>query len=685
MHLPDEIISEILKPVFHFPDDLFSDTFPKTEYKPTVWPHPHCALQPWAYATRPSEALLVCKAWLRVATHLLYNVVIFSKAQARALDTTLKKNPGLGRFIRKIRVEGGFGASMHGILRNTPNVTDICLSLHLHAGDRSTGLVKGLPLIHPTRVTDILCAYRSNGRKNLLVNKQVSGLVKILKTCAQEWSTLTTIIFPYWDHRASFITSMARASSVTTLSFPVPPRLSFPRHILEIAKDPSIRLIEIRGRVEEIFMPNIPGASRLKSIVRSANKPPPYVPRRPVTPFLQLSASSSSDDNIPSTPNPHPVPSFSPMASAPQTTVDLVWKRILFFAMNTTAFSVDETQQTLNAQLQYLLVSKQFYNLGLPYLYRSPVLSTNGPLQKFTQRIVAAPALGVHLRELTTYRPGGQSHINPPHVLQTPIFSHTPYLTHLVGENGVAMDWDTFRTLAEVAGPTLVELALSLVLQEGDTPDPDVFHHFVALHSLRWHGDTFDIPSTEMSQNLDAALPALEVLQAERTAYPLLRRMNLPRLRELRKMVGTDAHSFLGKHGSKVRTLEVARPALDDLMALCPNLCIIDIDLGILDPTELLTWSYPPQHYALAKITINKLYARRKTQEEAEWDLVFFSIRPGHFPALRELQVAQCEWPSPECYTSENMWVKAAEKFLEHGITLLDGTGMHWRGGESSE
>ncbi|KAJ7041568.1 hypothetical protein C8F04DRAFT_947155, partial [Mycena alexandri] len=47
-----------------------------------------------------SAILVVCKAWLRVATPLLYHVVIGrSKAQARGLQRTPRDNPDLGKWI----------------------------------------------------------------------------------------------------------------------------------------------------------------------------------------------------------------------------------------------------------------------------------------------------------------------------------------------------------------------------------------------------------------------------------------------------------------------------------------------------------------------------------------------------------------------------------------------------------
>ncbi|KAJ7434551.1 hypothetical protein FB451DRAFT_1418806 [Mycena latifolia] len=71
-----------------------------------------------------SAVLVVNKAWLRISTLLLYNIGdLRSKAQAGALATTLERSNELGRFIKKLRVEGGFGKHMGVILRHTSNVT----------------------------------------------------------------------------------------------------------------------------------------------------------------------------------------------------------------------------------------------------------------------------------------------------------------------------------------------------------------------------------------------------------------------------------------------------------------------------------------------------------------------------------------------------------------------------------
>ncbi|KAJ7334889.1 hypothetical protein DFH08DRAFT_636329, partial [Mycena albidolilacea] len=82
------------------------------------------------YAESTSTYLLVSKSWLRVSTPLLYNVFILqSKAQAKALSLALAGNKVLGTFIKKLRVESGYEASMLTILQSSPNISDLFVSL----------------------------------------------------------------------------------------------------------------------------------------------------------------------------------------------------------------------------------------------------------------------------------------------------------------------------------------------------------------------------------------------------------------------------------------------------------------------------------------------------------------------------------------------------------------------------
>jgi hypothetical protein len=163
--VPDEIISEILSlSAIKISDDDFSNTE---------------AESPFASISESTSAyLLVSKAWLRVATPLLYSVVIIrSSAQAQALEAALKSNKDLGAFIKKLRVEGGYGPPMKAILEASPNITDLALCLAIWGTDKVSGLCQGLDSINPIRLFIRDMNNPGNNKQNLqLADKLVERI-----------------------------------------------------------------------------------------------------------------------------------------------------------------------------------------------------------------------------------------------------------------------------------------------------------------------------------------------------------------------------------------------------------------------------------------------------------------------------------------------------------------------------
>nr|GAT50280.1 predicted protein [Mycena chlorophos] len=168
--LPDEILSEILTPALRVPDDAFSDA----------------RVLGMSFTESSSAYLLVCKDWLRVATPLLYGVVILrSKAQAQALAVALQNNPDLGGFIKKLRLDGGYGRFMHTILQTTPNVSELFLMFSMGSTDSVSGLVKGLPLVNPSRfLVHNACRH---------VSAPGRALITAIVNCVPSWTKLNTV------------------------------------------------------------------------------------------------------------------------------------------------------------------------------------------------------------------------------------------------------------------------------------------------------------------------------------------------------------------------------------------------------------------------------------------------------------------------------------------------------------
>ncbi|KAJ7144548.1 hypothetical protein C8R44DRAFT_725474 [Mycena epipterygia] len=651
--LPDEILSEILTPALCVPDDLFSDT--------------STAQSPFVTRTESTSAiLLVCKDWLRVSTPLLYHVVVLrSTPQAQALAVALKKNPDLGRFIKQLRVEGGFGLSMHHILKSAPHITDIFLSLHLHSSESSAGLVLGLPLINPKRIIFW------DDEDNLLRNKNVANLLSALETCAKKWSNLATIVFTYdvvsQSTRREFVMAICNAPNVKAVSFPlIFPWIGPDPQIYEIADIPSIQTIELRGEIDLVLAQRLESKfrtdyqARLKMLLK-------WTDIRKQKPVAAGLVKQSALD-----------PFFCPMAACLQAVVDLVWGRVLSFAMGIAERPVQ--------QLRYLLVSKTFKRLALPHLYKFPVISHSRGLYAFIDRLAADPSLGLHVCELEI-RNGMFLRISPTDVHPSPIFAHTPRLRRLTGPNGVGMEWSVFKALAETAGSTLVEFTGFSIHHSKDSPgvpDPSVFLSLTALQLLEWNSNSWkaDVHFSDPGENiLRTALPSLEFLESKKGSalYPVLMQMELPNLLRIDIGYSDDAVShLLAKHGAKIRELKVRTNEVNRVVALCPNMVTLRMDVWF-SPNLTFDLSYPSAHQSLEKFVVEKDIAHLKADDEAEWERFFLLINPANYPALREIQLLQCVWPATEHAISKSLWVKWAEYMLKKGIKITDPAGMHWR------
>ncbi|KAJ7474311.1 hypothetical protein FB451DRAFT_1248582 [Mycena latifolia] len=218
---PDEIISEILAPLLKHSDEVFSDTSEK----------------PLLPRYSSSTYLLVCKAWLRVSTPLLYNVVILrTTAQAGALEEVLDANKEFGLFIQNCAC--------------APNITDLFLTLSIWGSDNATGLCSGLPLINPRRVILIdgvrVSPFHLPAKPKK--NKQANKLMETLVTVIPKWDNLVTFGFPYAQDdedptsiaRAEALASALRKSQTLEILL-VPGGSDFPEYLRQMRDAPSLK------------------------------------------------------------------------------------------------------------------------------------------------------------------------------------------------------------------------------------------------------------------------------------------------------------------------------------------------------------------------------------------------------------------------------------------------------------
>ncbi|KAF7335267.1 F-box domain-containing protein [Mycena sanguinolenta] len=296
--LPDEIISEILSPALKVPDELFSD---------------NSDVSPFATNSESTSAyLLVCKSWLRVATPLLYNVVILrSKAQAKALSLALSQNPDLGRFIKKLRVEGGYGPPMRIILQCAPNITDLFLSFVIYSSDSTSGLCKGLPLINPTRLILRDLFHRP------LENKMISQLTEALIQSLPKWDRLvrSTLFNPAQYLLMSSLCSNRKR--LHTLTIPEATGLSW---VYSTLKGCPLRAIHIKQPLKQWDR-----IDKTDPVLMALVK---YT-EAPARGTVGVPEPTSELPPIPPSLNPF----FIPMAEAPKEVQDKIWTRILYFAM----------------------------------------------------------------------------------------------------------------------------------------------------------------------------------------------------------------------------------------------------------------------------------------------------------------------------------------------------------------
>lgn len=180
---PNEVLELVLQNVCDIDDDHFKFAH-KFGSKPT-------------FVITRSAVLLVCRNWYKVACLSFYRTIILSTiTQARCLALTLAYKPHLGRHVRNLLFNGGFGETASKILKCTPRITHLSLSLAMSASDSTKGLCKYLKCVQP-------CSLRLNDFNNTYNNSQTRALVAAICSCMTiHWNRLTEFWFPYetdWD------------------------------------------------------------------------------------------------------------------------------------------------------------------------------------------------------------------------------------------------------------------------------------------------------------------------------------------------------------------------------------------------------------------------------------------------------------------------------------------------------
>ncbi|KAF8205206.1 hypothetical protein K438DRAFT_1818723 [Mycena galopus ATCC 62051] len=665
--LPDEIISEILSPALKVSDELFCD---------------NGHISPFAkYSESTSAYLLVCKSWLRVATPLLYNIVVLrSKAQAKALSVALSGNEDLGQFIKKLRVEGGYGLPMHTILKCSPNISDLFLSFVIYSSDNTSGLCKGLPLINPTRLI-----LRSDDYKRL-ENKMISQLTEALIDSISKWDRLRVFDSPYLyagPRSKKILQALREANRLHTVVIPEIDSLEWTYPLLEGC---HLKTISIKDPVEPLDLKYLSSDLKENTVLMALLK------------FTTVPATEKSKTSEPTSELPLITPSldpfYIPMAGAPENVHDKIWARILYFAMSVAELANNPTTKDVSRRLPLLLVSKTFNRLGLSSYYSHVVLSQLSAVSKFASVLARNPFIGPHVRNLTINHPA--NHLNLKRLesdgdnVDSRVLSQTTGLVRLLQPGRqvfnwryAVLSWDAFEAVAQSAGSTLREF--SVRVEAKDLSSATIFRNLTALRTLDWK-----CPTSFLLTNVpEDGLQNLEQLKiSPTTTQSFFRVLSLMKLQSLRRIVvsaGTfDPETLFQAHGPKLTELDLPYSKLETLsikiLELCPNLRSISLSGHIMDGKPIAADDLYSSHAvpSLVKINIDLPFWTRDKDQIAKWDGFFLKFDPKCLPNLCEIAV-KGEWPTNERDIPKSRWVRWAEALLKHRINLVDEAGTKWR------
>nr|GAT50259.1 predicted protein [Mycena chlorophos] len=641
MALPDELISEILSPALKLPDSLFSNT---EEVSPFV-----------KFRASTSAYLLVSKAWLRVATPLLYHTVVLrSKAQADALKLVFKNNPQLGAFVKKIRIEGGYGVAMQHILEATPNVSDLWLCTHIWSGDTVTGLIRALPSLNPRRfILFDLFAYATR-------TKQSQALVDTLFVCMKEkWKRLTVFEFPdtsgFWGAElVAFSTVLKDVPSLRTVVISSGSiwETRPPLYMQVVAENPALQRIECRN-------PSNPRLSALPEQLAEVSKHPSLrgLLVMPLPGMPQSAEDRAVSEGISITYNTNAVP-------------DEVWRRIFDHA-----FAVNWRNPDLSVRRPYMgivAVCKKFARLAQYSLHEVLVIpSWYGASHKLLLRFSRDWALIDSVRAV--------------HFLDTMFPNNVLRTMKPVVLNGLDVNLKELKDLAKYFGGTL-EVVDGLDIEKSQSEVS--FEVWIKFRRLTELG--LSSKSSFSSQAVDAQalsrLWRLTLGEVDHTVLDMFCKLSLPALTYFAfsgpsKMVDPALTlavvRFVKTHGNKLKSLQLHHACIEAgrVLDFCGRLSALTIVCGKQIPSAEGLAPSNGSH------SITELIFRVENQKcpDKKWAPFFDALDLNKLPHLRSIQLPAIRWPANERDIAKSRWVSAADELSARNVQLTDGSGVGWR------
>ncbi|EJD42352.1 hypothetical protein AURDEDRAFT_168653 [Auricularia subglabra TFB-10046 SS5] len=144
--------------------------------------------------TSSATVLGVCKLWMRIGTPLLYGTVVLrSTAQAERLVAALKANPPFGQYIKKLRVEGGFGRSAKRIIEFSTELSDICVSLTYTSNEKVKPMCTALEKLSMVQRLILYRPFGPGGPGSSTNNATIRLATQTVANCIQSWSSLRVV------------------------------------------------------------------------------------------------------------------------------------------------------------------------------------------------------------------------------------------------------------------------------------------------------------------------------------------------------------------------------------------------------------------------------------------------------------------------------------------------------------
>ncbi|KAJ7207488.1 hypothetical protein GGX14DRAFT_455578 [Mycena pura] len=596
---------------------------------------------------------------------------------------------------------------MHDVLKYAPNVSDLYLSLDIFSSDNTDGLCKGLYLINPTRLI-IQC-------EKVASNKMFVRLQNALAEVIPRWSHLSIFNCPLNPAYVGniIVRFLVQAKQLHTIvvhsSFDV-------RWVYTMLQEVPVQAIHIKSPVSQRNLDCIASAyPTLKGLLRYK---------------IKVAAKATAHETS-AVEFSHVAPSlnpfFVPMSSASKETQEVIWSRVLYFAMSVEERAEDPTRKNVPRRFPLLLVSKTFHSLGLSYYYAHVVFKSSRDILKLVSVLAHQPSVGANIRTIcaraarSSYLDYGSDddddttasdnsaddsmlwHMLPVDAMPLVLLKTSGLIRLMRHENEVphyfSFSWDAFVALAKSSGSSLRECyaRVSPSSTASLPQSPGIFSHLVELRKLDWSCET-----KFLCNSMDAPVPvnALANLEELRIHLPdesfltVLSLMKLASLRHVALVCDIKADKFMQVHGGRLRQLEMSSSSVNNLsvsiLDLCPNLSSIALNCELYYFTSGGAMSVKEgipdrdtfrSRKPAASLVEIKLLRRdiRKKDSLAKWEQFLLTFPHTSIPNLREVQITCFEWPTSEREISKSCWVRATERLAERNIALVDKTGKRWR------